>query len=226
MDAPAQQSELVPPAAHCAGLDDLDSLVECFYLSLPDEPMAALGRAFVRANYRYYVEQPGGFCLVTRDQDSGVVTGFVFGGEPELNRRFVRSHLLRFTATVMWKALCRRCVRRRLWEPIGALFRRIGRKLRLLPDEATYADPPEEPAGTYAVLRFLGVHSSYRRRGIATALLDAFRAECQRRGYQTMRVMTDNENAAAIAAYKKAGWQVIHTSAAYTFFRQSISGSG
>lgn len=211
-----------PPVIHHADLADLDSLVECYFLALPEEPMVSLGRAFLRARFRYYIEDADGFCLVMRDEEDGRVTGFVFGGGPGMKRRFIRSNLLRFAGTVLWKALFHRCVRRRVREPLGTIIRRIGLALHLLPDEEKYRSPPEEPEGTYAVLRFLGTHPEYRRRGIATALLDAFRCECAKRGYRIMRLMTEKLNSAAIALYEENGWKIVHRSATYTYFRRTV----
>ena len=52
--------------------------------------------------------------------------------------------------------------------------------------------------------------------------MEAFRAESSRRGYQSMRLSVHNDNQAAIALYKKTGWEVVMTSAKGTYFRRPV----
>jgi len=49
----------------------------------------------------------------------------------------------------------------------------------------------------------LGVDEGFRRRGVATALMQALIELCEARGCGEMFVLTEEDNAAAIGAYRK-----------------------
>jgi ribosomal protein S18 acetylase RimI-like enzyme len=51
----------------------------------------------------------------------------------------------------------------------------------------------------------LGVDEAFRRRGVATALMDRLVGLCHERGCGELFVLTDEANAAAMATYRKAG---------------------
>lgn len=51
----------------------------------------------------------------------------------------------------------------------------------------------------------LGVDERFRRRGVATALLERLVRICAERGCREMFVLTDEDNVAAMASYRKAG---------------------
>ena len=51
----------------------------------------------------------------------------------------------------------------------------------------------------------LGVDDRFRRRGVATALLERLVEICGERGCREMFVLTDEDNVGAMASYRKAG---------------------
>jgi aminoglycoside 3-N-acetyltransferase I len=59
--------------------------------------------------------------------------------------------------------------------------------------------------GTEMFLYELGVDESARRRGIGSALVEELAALARRRGCYGMFVFTDDDNAAALATYRRAG---------------------
>jgi ribosomal protein S18 acetylase RimI-like enzyme len=59
--------------------------------------------------------------------------------------------------------------------------------------------------GTEMFLYELGVDEAARRRGVATALVDALAALARERGCYGMWVGVDTDNAAALATYRRAG---------------------
>jgi ribosomal protein S18 acetylase RimI-like enzyme len=50
----------------------------------------------------------------------------------------------------------------------------------------------------------LGVDEGFRRRGVATALMQGLTELCEARGCGEMFVLTEQDNEAAIATYRKA----------------------
>ena len=58
--------------------------------------------------------------------------------------------------------------------------------------------------GTEMFLYELGVEDPYRRRGVATALVEALRRLAQARGCHSMWVGVDADNEAALATYRRA----------------------
>ena len=59
--------------------------------------------------------------------------------------------------------------------------------------------------GTEMLLYELGVDEAFRRRGIGRALVDALAELAQDRGCSGMGVLTDGDNAEAIATYRSGG---------------------
>jgi ribosomal protein S18 acetylase RimI-like enzyme len=59
--------------------------------------------------------------------------------------------------------------------------------------------------GTEMFLYELSVREDHRRRGVGTALIGALRGVARERGCYGMWVLTDADNAAALAAYAKSG---------------------
>jgi len=66
--------------------------------------------------------------------------------------------------------------------------------------------------GTEMFLYELGVDEAHQRRGIGRALVSALAALARQRGCYGMWVLTDDDNAAALAAYRGAGGIVGETS--------------
>jgi ribosomal protein S18 acetylase RimI-like enzyme len=62
--------------------------------------------------------------------------------------------------------------------------------------------------GTEMFLYELAVDEAHRRQGIGTALVEALRDLARERGCYGMWVLTDDDNAAAGATYRKAGGEV------------------
>jgi ribosomal protein S18 acetylase RimI-like enzyme len=62
--------------------------------------------------------------------------------------------------------------------------------------------------GTEMFLYELAVNEAHRRLGIGTALVEALRDLARERGCYGMWVLTDDDNAAAGATYRKAGGEI------------------
>ena len=62
-----------------------------------------------------------------------------------------------------------------------------------------------EHEGLFGTVDDLYVAPSHRRRGVATALLDALRADAARRGCRALCAEVGASNAAAVALYTRAG---------------------
>lgn len=66
--------------------------------------------------------------------------------------------------------------------------------------ELSHPDKPRSEMFVYE----LGVDEDFRRRGVATALMRGLIDSCEARGCGEMFVLTEQDNAAAIATYRKA----------------------
>ena len=209
-------------AVAAAEVEHLDGMADAHVAAFPGQFLTLMGRGFLRCFYRFYVAQPGGIALVAVEPATGRVAGLVVGGEPALRGRFLRRHLVRFLATALPRAFVHSRVRRRLGEHLGDALGKIGRKLRLLSPERRPPEPPEDPPGTWSNLLSVCTRPEFRGRGVGTVLMEAFRAESRRRGYRSLRLSVHNDNEAAIALYKKAGWQAILTTPRGTYFKRSV----
>lgn len=201
----------------------LPGIVECHVAAFPKEFTTLMGRRFLRAFYGYYINQPGGICLVAIDEGSGRVMGLVKGGAPELRSKFTHKYVPRFVGVIIFRILTHSYFRRRLLHHIGQAFLKVGRKLGIATKQSQgNPPPPEDPQGTWSSLLSICAHPDFRGRGAGAALMEAFRAESQKRGYKTMRLSVHNANEAAIALYKRCGWQAIQISPNGTYFKRSV----
>ena len=223
MNAPAPASPNVPVIP--AEGRHVDEMVACHMAALPGEFTTVLGPPYLRRSHRYLMQQDGGICLVSIDGPTGRVSGFVKGGRPELRDSFTRRHMWRFAGRMVLKSLTHGPFRRRLGHHLGEAVRKVGRKLHVLRSPKGRPAPPEGPPGTWSNLISICVHPEYRGRGIGMALMEAFRAASARRGYATMRLSVHNDNHAAIALYKKAGWRAVLTTPKGTYFTRSVEES-
>ncbi|MCD6303511.1 MAG: GNAT family N-acetyltransferase [Planctomycetes bacterium] len=222
MDPPNGASRPDAPRAVLAELRHLESLVTCHMESMPDWPISQLGRAFVRAHYRYYIERPEGFVVVAVDGPEEKVTGFMLGGAPRLRRRFIRSHLLRFAGATLLRAVVNPAVRRRLVEGAGRAARKLLARFLRRPVRGEADHWPRQPPGSYARVLFVATHPDYRRRGIGRAILRRVEQQCAAMGFSTVRLKTRNVNEAAIAMYKRLGWRQSGRDATHTYFWRPI----
>ena len=216
--APASPNVLAIPAEG----RHVEEMVACHVAAFPGQFATLLGPGYLRRSHRYFIDQPGGICLVSIDGPSGRVSGFVKGGEPELLGSFSRGHMWRFAGRMILTSLVHGPFRRRLCHHLAGGVRKVGRRLHLLREPEKGASPPKPPPGTWSNLISICVHPDFRGRGIGKALMEAFRAESAHRGYATMRLSVHNDNVAAIALYEKAGWRAILTTPKGTYFERSV----
>ena len=214
---PAPQFHVIP-----AELRHLQEMVACHLAIFPGHFTSELGAGYLQRSHRYYMQQPGGICLVCVDDRTGRVGGFVKGGRPELRSEFSRWYMWRFIGRISWRFFLSREVRRRLGYHLGEAARKLLRKLHLMPAKTRYPAPPEDPPGTWSMLISIGVHPDFRGRGMGRALMEAFRAESAARGFKTMRLGVRNDNEAAIALYRKCGWEVVLTTPDGSFFKRGV----
>lgn len=200
----------------------VEEMVACHLAIFPGHFTSELGAGYLRRSHRYYVERPGGICLVCINDQTGRVVGFVKGGRPELRSEFTRWNMWRFVGRITWRFFASREIRRRLTYHLAEAVRKLLRKLHVMPAKTRYPAPPEDPPGTWSMLISVGVHPDFRGRGMGRVLMDAFRAESARRGYKTMRLGVRNDNEAAIGLYRKCGWNAVLTTPDGSFFKRSV----
>jgi ribosomal protein S18 acetylase RimI-like enzyme len=201
--------------------DHLEGMVECHLAAFPGQFLSLLGRRFVRAFYRFYLERPQSISLVAVDGATGRVVGLVVGGEPELRSQFTRRCVPRFALLLAWRAVTVRAARRRLLEHFGSVARRLWHRVRR-DSRPRAGEPPAEPKGTWGSLLSICTHPEHQGQGIGRALLDTFREVCRQRGYRSARLSVHNDNTAAIALYQRNGWQVLLVTPRGTYFRLDL----
>lgn len=208
-----------------ARLTDLESLVDCHLAALPDDFVPRLGRDFVRTHDRFYIEQEGGVCLVTRDPESDRVTGFVLGGDPGLRGRLMRRHAPALLGAVLSRSLVDSFVRHHAAGLVQEAALGALRRLGLWPAER---DPvPSETPGTWGISVALGTHPDFRTDGAgrAIALLEAMHRENARLGYRTTRAMTATTNLTSHLLHTRLGWTLVKTAGGFHYYRREIPGA-
>jgi len=83
------------------------------------------------------------------------------------------------------------------------LFKKIFRTKKISPPAAQH-DNSNRGIG----LVVIGVHPDYRGKGYFELLMQHFEQECKKRNTSTATLSVKTSNTRAIAAYKKAGWQI------------------
>ncbi|MBN1555983.1 MAG: GNAT family N-acetyltransferase [Phycisphaerae bacterium] len=211
---------IFPMQVRPAQLKYLEGVVTCHMASLPEVEITRLGRDFLTRHHRFYITHPEGICLVCVEEKTGRVAGFILGARPELRRTFLVKHGLATLTAFASNALTDRHIRRRLIAPLRTLVLKLARRIGVVPASEVEPEPPHDPPGTWSYILFLGTHPDFRRRGVMRSLLEAFREECARRGFQSMHLSTRRDNDASTALYLRCGWTIIHQTKSMTYFRQ------
>lgn len=148
--------------------------------------LTLLGPTFLRRLYRRIARVPGSFLLVVKD---GATTVGFLAGSTDVARLY-RSFIVHDGAAV---ALASGGRLLRSW-------RRVFETLR--------HGTGDEARGTE--LLAVAVDPVVRRRGVGALLVDAFLAETLRRHQDSAHVVVGADNTAAVALYRRAGFQTSH----------------
>jgi hypothetical protein len=198
----------------------LDSLVDCHIAAAPTDILPLLGRKFLKVHDLYYIQQPAGVCLVTVDEQSGRVSGYVLGGDPGIRGRFVATHLLLVAKTCFARFFhCREFS----WRIIAMVRSTAVGTVRLLRGRrdghpsSLYHDPP----GSWAVSLSLGTHPEFRKDGAARAiaLLSGIRTQCALLGYQFIHNCVSTDNTGSNLLHQRLGFQLVGTVGEFHWYR-------
>ena len=199
----------------------LDQMTQCHIKAFPGEFTTLIGKRFIKGSYRFYITDPDGIVFVAVSS-SGEVVGLVSGGKPELRRQFSVKRVPLYSLDIVFSAIKNRYVRKRLCQHFCTAAKKIVTKLKPTTDNVVTEEPAPGPAGTWSSLLSICSEPQWRGRGIGKALMEAFRSESAARGYKTMRLSVHLDNDAAIALYKKCGWQVILETKRGIYFKRSV----
>lgn len=178
---------------------DIPDIVSCHRAAFPLQPHTAMGPRWLTALYEWYLGRPGGIALVAHGP-TGRLLGFVVGGPPELSASFRRAAKRRFWYMIVWRMLTSAVVRKTAWSILRpSLKQRKGAAGGLM-------TRPVELPGRRGVLMCIAVTTAARGQGVADALLSAFVAEAQTRGFRHLTLGVYADNARAIRFYEKHGW--------------------
>jgi len=181
--------------------ESLSGVVTVFREAFPGNLLGTFGRAFLTEIFASYVDLPDGVAFVFR-QDHAVV-GFILGSIDSAQHR---NQLLR----QRWAHLSLYVLRAVATAP--RLLGPLARYLRCYPwpmlgpagrQRALTGPAPLPPAS----LVLLAVAPSYRRRGIAADLTQAFFTALRRRGVDQVKLVVAAANAPALAFYRTHDWE-------------------
>src|SRR5205085_5283768 len=141
----------------------------------------------------------------------------VLGGRSSVRARFLKQHAPELAPGVAWRVLTNANVRRRVLAGLASMLKRVVGGGR---DPAH--QPPPDPAEPWTFLYFLATHPDFQGRGAGRALVAAFEQESVRRGCRLVRLTTGVGNAAAIALYRKSGWEEIARSGGLVHFERRL----
>jgi len=204
-----------------AELKHLDKIAQCHIKAFPGEFMTLIGKRFIKAFYRFYITDRDGIVFVAV-RSSGEIVGLVAGGKPELRRQFSVKRVPLYSPAIIFSAIKNEYARKRLWQHFCTAAKKVLTKLKLATDNIVTEEPAPDPLGTWSSLLSICAEPQWRSRGIGKALMEAFRSESEARGYKTMRLSVHLDNDAAIALYKKCGWQVILETERGIYFKRDV----
>lgn len=171
----------------------------------PDYPSTKLGENFCTELYQSYAKTEGAFGFVLRR--GGECVGFVAGGGPGVHEQI--NQTLRgkaATALLTRPALVAETISDRL----PKMFRKAKPSANgsvALNGSVSLGEKVDEKRAAKLVL--IGVKESARGTGAAAELMQAFRDEAERRGYEKVTLVVSRDNARARAAYEKNGWTLM-----------------
>lgn len=171
-----------PAHAHCLALVHRSIF--------PHYPSSRLGTGFCRGFYGAYGSSPE---VVGYGAWQGqTVIGLVIGCPAPIQESIRRQLRCRAVRSLVLRP----------WLLIQRITRRAGR-----PHGQTVVAGRSTPSSGLIRLVNLGVIPSARKTGVARALVDAFLAECHRRGYTMVELNVDPDNAPALRFYERYGWR-------------------
>lgn len=165
----------------------------------PDYSSTKLGLNFCTELYRSYATTEGAFGFVIRR--GGECAGFVVGGNKATHNQINRELRGKAAAAMLWRPGL----------AVKAAVEKLSKflpKAKLAPKTLT-PSAKKNDKNRAAKLILIGVKEIARGTGAATELMQAFRSEAARRGFETIVLIVRRDNARARAAYEKAGWVLI-----------------
>lgn len=201
-----------------AGRGDLRALARCHAKAFPGSFLTLLGQRVVTDFYRSFSERPGGICLVASPMDGSLkgadeIAGFVAGGDPQLRPWFIRHRIPRHLVSIGGRALRSADLRAHLAARIPTVAAAISKD-----------PPPAGPGGggEWATLLSIGVDPRFRGFGLGSSLIEAFKAECVRSGYRSMRLSVRKGNQPAMRLYERSGWKILQRAPSSIYYWQAL----
>jgi ribosomal protein S18 acetylase RimI-like enzyme len=172
---------------------DVPDVVRLHEAAFPENFMTTFGAKFLDAFYRELIAHPDGYGCVSVDDD-GRVCGFCVGGVGEI-QGIARGMLRSRPASFLMPAL-----RNAIRSP-----RRLARTVRVaLGNLAGGGGPSSSPSEAH--LLQIAVDEAWRGSGAAERLVRDFLGEMERRGATSVRLGVKQDNARAIAFYRRMGF--------------------
>jgi ribosomal protein S18 acetylase RimI-like enzyme len=175
----------------------LDAVVEIHLAAFPDYMNASLGRGYLRAFLRGFLQRTDALALMAVSE-SGQVLGYAAGAPvqsvPEMTRALASAAALALLVRP-WLFTSPR-IRRTVWRTAEQWLGRSSRP------KAT----PLLPMPTFSLVS-IGVDPQARGRGVGDQLLKAFEQEVRQRGGIALRLSVYPSNHGARQFYERHGWQ-------------------
>ena len=216
-----------PTTFHALRADSslLEGMVECHQRSFPGFFMTLLGDGCLRSFYQFYNTHPDAVSFAAVDSQTGSVIGFVVGGAPEVRTAFSRRHIVQLVLAAMQRSVTNAFVRKRFLDHVAGAIRAAAVACRVLPASSADGPPAIGAPGSWASLLSICTHPDHRRRGVGTALMQAFEEACSERGYRALRLCVLQQNDEANALYKRREWSRFYDSKTCTYYVRQLNGA-
>lgn len=173
---------------------DVPSVVRLHEQSFADNFMTTFGSGFLAAFYDGLIDHSDGYGCVAIDA-AGATAGFCAGGSSEV-QGIARKMLMRRPLAFIWPAFLN----------VLRSPSRFWRVLRVARGNLGSGAGDDAPPSTALIMQ-IAVEPDYRGSGAADRLVEDFLAEMRRRGATTVSLGVEDENARAIAFYRRLGFR-------------------
>lgn len=178
---------------------DVPWIADCHIVAFPDRFMTRMGFSWLCSLYSFFVTHRGSVCYVAANA-AGRVVGLAVGGDTDIREQFIQSAKMRHLHIVLWKFITDSIVRAVLVEE---LLKKFHLKKAAVSNDSDGKHDDNIKCGN---LLSICVLPELRGTDIADRLIESFQKACAAKGYNRLTLSVVEDNARAIAFYKKHQW--------------------
>ncbi|MCZ2222889.1 MAG: GNAT family N-acetyltransferase [Chitinophagales bacterium] len=187
----------------------MESIAQCQIECFPNSFNTKLGKKFVAKSLSWFLSKDNRFLF--HIENEGIVVGFCGGFAPQFYGDGSSSGMLQHAFKEAVIGVLKRpwlFLNKEMKAYYPFIIRNIKKKLGLRKTTAVTPKPENFVFNPSVGLVVIGVHPSYRGKGVFEMLMSEFENQAKKLAIHTCILSVRADNTRAIAAYKKVGWQI------------------